>query len=329
MDLSAGPTRLKARTRVGSSGTAVHYAPSDRAFHPTDVPQHARLARQAAREHSSKTEWDSTCTPARGRQTERYTLKQHAASEFTYNYRAETLPPLRPVSRDPFGRVQKIDLSAVSEWCVPPLLNLRLLDFKGVCQSLQGPLRRVQEMPTHPALDSKMPWSATPLTPRQYERSLSSLTTASLSHTAAVRGALLSRTQPTSLLQRERAFMEHLRAVREGTGATALGRTVLLGGHSSAAAAAAAGGVGADAVLGSIPLDALQPSSRLPAGQLRVTRKYAHDGSYGPAVGAADAGSAGEGAFWSCCGATDKDSKGCRVSQQKSDRYCYDSPFGR
>ncbi len=112
MDASPGP-RLRSRTRIGSAGTAVQYASSDRAFHPTDVPTKARQIRQEMRKPSTETQWDATCTVTRGRQIPSHTMSHHAARDFTYNFRAETLPPMRPVSKDVFGRLQKVDLSAV------------------------------------------------------------------------------------------------------------------------------------------------------------------------------------------------------------------------
>ena len=114
-DLSGGsPVRLKARTRIGSSGTAMHYALGEHAFHPTDVPAIARAARLEVKSSLSQSGgWDSRCSLAQEPPPLRHTMSQLATREFTYNYRAETLPPLRPVTQDVFGRPLRLDLSAV------------------------------------------------------------------------------------------------------------------------------------------------------------------------------------------------------------------------
>ena len=116
-DSSSSPAgRIRARTRIGSSGTAVHYARDEHAFHPTDVPAKARAARLEVRSALGQTGWDSRCSlePERVKPPLRHTMSQLATREFTYNYRAETLPPLRPVTRDVFGRPISLDLSGVS-----------------------------------------------------------------------------------------------------------------------------------------------------------------------------------------------------------------------
>lgn len=199
-------------------------------------------------------------------------------------------------------------------------------------------MRRLQEMPTHPALEEKASWSASAMTPAQRRSALDALTSESVAATAAARGRLLKGRPYVGPVRREQAFTAQMRAVRSGVAVAAPG----LLSASVAPHLAATGGLGADLThgldLGSAlahghPLaHALQPTGegrhlgrRGAGGGVRLAVSYSHDGSYGP-VSAADPGA---GAHWSCCGAADRESRGCHVVSRSLDRPIYDSPFGR
>lgn len=118
----------------------------EQAFHPSDVPAKARQAKHEAKawaRHSAlaelaKPQWNgstSTGQPlckrtsrllasVRGERSAAFLLAisascprcpaQHEPREYQHNFRAEQLPPSRPVSRDAFGRTKLLRMDARS-----------------------------------------------------------------------------------------------------------------------------------------------------------------------------------------------------------------------
>lgn len=146
---------LKARFRIGSIHGRANYSFNEKAFHRSEVPSHARQAKQEMRalKHGNRlgqnrATWNSstdTGVPMCQKAANQISRYDHAP--YKHNYRAEVLPPKnrnfepRP-SHLEFDRSMLITDSKARD-------ESRLPIQRG---------KRSQEMPVHPALEGKKLW---------------------------------------------------------------------------------------------------------------------------------------------------------------------------
>lgn len=177
------------------------------------------------------------------------------------------------------------------------------------------------------------------MTAIQRRRALDAMTSESLAATAAVRGRLLGGRPYVGPVGREHAFTSQMRAVRSGApvvagdGAGGVPGPLLWAGAGPGLGAGLTHGLDLTAqdLAHGHPLGpALRPTGDGrhlgkkgggPGGGARVAVSFSHDGVYGPAVGGGGA------PLWSCCGAADRDSRGCHAATRSLDRHMYDSPW--
>lgn len=355
-------TTARVPTRVGSARLAKlghrEYSRQELAFHASAMPEWARASREAvmrikrgeANTWNGSTEVGHPSCERRGMQN--FLLDETQWRPGTFNFRAEVLPPSRPVVKDAFGR------------------SVGLAD--------KTPFPRTQVLPSHPALEgvaagpeTKATFTtSTALDAKERAGWLEAARTRCMERSMAHSQRLLERAASvgrgrTSLLDTETQRMETLRAVRAeaevaraslashiptagtwsgGFGASAATTLPSVGLRASAAASLAATVAHKQAEgLGRATVT-LRSASAGPAGPTRRARTATaaaldarvntlsfrgthHTGTFGPEPGSdnnqGEGGSDGAG-VWSCCGAYGHDSEGCAVALAKQRTYCWD-----
>lgn len=188
---------LKAKVAIGGIRCRETYAPEDKAFHRSAIPESAAKARQQVKASVkkdilgvTKPAWNGDMSlgkPICTRDSNQ--LKKYERFEYAFNYRAETLPEpaaLEPTS--PFGRSFKTTLKTT---------------------------KRMEEMPVHPALKEKSRWSTgTALTERERARMAEEERQSHLRHSRAVGKSIIGYKNP---IKQEAEWVEKLRAEREAS----------------------------------------------------------------------------------------------------------------
>jgi hypothetical protein len=135
---AAGPAAafLRARTRVGSASTQLHYVSGERATHASEMPARARAARAelAAARAADSTRWRAETGTYREAGRRVLANFDKDPTEYVFNHRAEELPAARPVVIDAFGTVTRVVFA--------------------------DHFHRTAEMPVHARLAGKAPWAA-------------------------------------------------------------------------------------------------------------------------------------------------------------------------
>jgi len=155
---------LKAKFQIGSVHGKINYKSDQSVFHKSDIPEKSRMAKQEVLKSikmdilgTNKPKWASTT-----RKTSPICVRNHhqllkhdpALSGFTYNYRAEVLPPK---NAEIFQSSSKLQLD-----------RSMLLKSRGeqLMRSVR-PVVRSKEMPVNPTLEGMQSWNhASQITPK-------------------------------------------------------------------------------------------------------------------------------------------------------------------
>ena len=164
---------LKAQFRIGSIHGRCNYSFAEKAFHKSEVPDHARLAKTKMRALKrgnrlglSKSLWNGSTDPQVPMcQKRNNQLAKHDGAPYQHNYRAEILPPKNPHYEQ---RPSHLEFDR----------SLLVSDPKKRFQSRQTIIQGqdTQEMPVHPNLIGKTLWdngTVVPFETMQKEREVS------------------------------------------------------------------------------------------------------------------------------------------------------------
>eukprot|EP00753_Platysulcus_tardus_P022625 PLAT9828.1.p1 GENE.PLAT9828.1~~PLAT9828.1.p1 ORF type:complete len:298 (-),score=96.69 PLAT9828.1:90-983(-) len=277
--------QLKARFQIGSVHGKVHYAAEEKVFHVSDIPDRALAARREVKHLKrpdilglERPKWNSsTYVPDVACKRRMRTLATAPRDGYVYNYRAEVLPPPAEAVSSAEARTASALLRTAPKGATAHRPSDSLV--AGAVRQL----KRVEEMPVHPALEGKPAWDfGTRLERKDFDA------IARKTERARVRNSRRYRmkTEYRDPVTREKDFVHKLRAEkiasREGT-AGSVRRSGRGGGSGEEAAAR---------------------KRRKKKLARRIVKSYKHTGTW--------AYSALEGRFvWSCCMADRESSRGC------------------
>ncbi len=196
--------RLKTKFRIGSIHGRCNYDSEEKAFHSSDVPAKAVQARRQIRKskHSNilgqyKNSWNNstdTNVPIclrRQRQN-----SKHDRSVYTYNYRAEKLPPPTPAYISKATHLQ---------------LDQRTLQTDPSLREQSRTListKRTQEMPVHPNLEGALAWNCSTYIDRKDRAKCAKASDDRMRKSASRRKAPAGYCNP---IEREKMFVDQRR----------------------------------------------------------------------------------------------------------------------
>jgi hypothetical protein len=331
---------LRAKPRVGSAAAGMHFAATERAFHPNDVPARAAAARLEISEAlpaRDRARWhpETTIGTLRHMGLERCThqIATHDPTEFdrsAFNHRAEVLPLARPAETNAFGRTTRLLLQG------------------------QPHFHRTQELPLNPALeDGRARWDLSAQLFGTHAARAKQLAAQTAHWNAAARGAdrrvleareAAGRGPPPSLVQIERERMARLREERTAAYDASMSADAIRAMHERQLGWTKANFRNAALLAESIEPAVVPPRpppasaqerqytalvARLAAERtaaLAATRRdtssfsFKHDGVF-EAVADPDGAQRQQ---WSCCAANGLHSQGCKAVRRDSRAWTYD-----
>jgi hypothetical protein len=170
---------LTASVKIGSCKGPIDYKNNTQVFHPDDVPKHARERREQVADFkkakilsNAQPSW-KTSTHLNRPMVERRTMENHTkdrSKNFTYNYRAESLDYLK--NEEPVDKPTKFHLSKQLESQANDILQKKASGGTVT----KGTLKRTEEMPIHPTLESATWNSGTVRTVKEHEADLEKIT---------------------------------------------------------------------------------------------------------------------------------------------------------
>jgi hypothetical protein len=332
---------LRAKPAVGCASAGMHFAPEERAFHPSDIPARALAARHEISEAlpaRDKARWrpETTIGTLRHLGLERCThqIATHDPTEFDkshFNHRAEVLPRARPAEKNVFGRTTRLVLEGAPHF------------------------HRTHELPLNPALeDGRARWDLSVQLFDTYAQRAKQLKAQTAHWNAAARAAggrvleareAAGREPPPSLVQIEEARMATLRAQRTAAYEVTMSADAIRHMHELQLGWTRANFRNAALLAESIEPAVVPPRpppvtaqekqytaliAKLAAERtaaLAATRKetarfsYAHEGVY-EAISDPDGIARQQ---WSCCAANGLHSQGCKATRHDPRAWKYDS----
>jgi hypothetical protein len=170
---------LRAKIQIGNVKGPVSYNLKQTVFHHDDIPEAKRLRRNEVKAWA-KSKVLSVEPPSWSKSTkslEPLVVRRQAenfardrGNAYQYNYRAETLDPLRLA--EPIDKPTKFHISTQLETRALELKDLRTTD-----RIQNGYFTRTGEMPNHPKLVDATPWNvSTETNPKEKEKKLGTMT---------------------------------------------------------------------------------------------------------------------------------------------------------
>ncbi len=211
---------LHSRIQIGNSKGPIQYELKQTVFHHDDVPEHKRKRKEEVKEYARRKilddspQWTISNKPNKPIM-ERRTMENHVkdrSHQFQYNYRAETLDPLRNI--EPLDKSTKFHISVQLESTAKEIMNLR----KGN-PLYRGQFHRTQELPNHPDLEKSVPWNnGIVLTNKDLTVGLEKKTKNALEWTGKVNQTLTHRKEYISPMMSTKLLGEKVRQKKfEGT----------------------------------------------------------------------------------------------------------------
>jgi hypothetical protein len=219
-DLGGSHPYLHARIQIGNSKGPIQYEQKQNVFHHDDVPEHKRKRKEEVKEYARRkildgsAQWNISNKPIKPL-VERRTMENHAKDRsnlFQYNYRAETLDPLKNI--EPIDKSTKFHISVQLESTAKEIMNMKKEN-----PLHRGQIHRTQELPNHPTLESNIPWnSGIVLTEKELKQGLQRKTEHALEWTGKVNQTLPHRKEYISPMKATKLLGEKVRQMKfEGT----------------------------------------------------------------------------------------------------------------
>lgn len=179
MERSQTHDYLRAKIQIGNVKGPVSYNLNQTVFHHDDIPETKRLRRNEVKAWA-KSKVLSVETPSWNKSTKsmepvvlRRQMENYAndrGNAYQYNYRAETLDPLRLI--EPIDKPTKFHISTQLE-----TRALEVNEIKSSDRIQRGNFTRTGEMPNHPNLVDATPWNVSTETDvREKEKRLEAMT---------------------------------------------------------------------------------------------------------------------------------------------------------
>lgn len=170
---------LRAKIQIGNVKGPVSYALNQTVFHHDDIPETKRLRRNEVKAWAKSRilsvdtpSWNKSTKPLQPvivrRQAENFAKDRGHA--YQYNFRAETLDPLRML--EPIDKPTKLHVSTQLE-----SRALELKEIRSTNRIQNGFFMRTGEMPSHPKLADAEPWKvSTEISLKEKDKRLDSMT---------------------------------------------------------------------------------------------------------------------------------------------------------
>lgn len=211
---------LKAKIQIGNTKGPLDYQLKQTVFHHDDVPQQRRVRVEEVKEYARRKILDETPTWSKSSKPEklvceRRTMENYAkdrSHQFTYNYRAESLDPMRNI--EPLDKSTKFHVSVQLETTAKEIMQMRKDN-----PVHRGQFHRTQEVPNHPDLVDATPWNNTAvLTVKELNQGLDEKTKHAQQWTGKVNATLKLKRSYVSPMQQTILMQEKIRQQKhEGT----------------------------------------------------------------------------------------------------------------
>lgn len=217
---------LHASVRIGSCKGPISYGHSQTVFHSDDIPKSNRLRKQDVLEwkkskilSTNRSDWNKSTDP-NVPVCERRTMENFVhdrSKKYVYNYRAESLDPLR--NKPPIDAPTKFHVSRQLESEASDIRKERKDNLLA-----SGYHHRTREVPVHEALADAPGWNvSTFITPKDISDSQDKLTTKALTMTQKKNSKLGKTMKYLSPMETTIAFQEKVRQQKkEGTFSTTM-----------------------------------------------------------------------------------------------------------
>jgi hypothetical protein len=211
---------LKAKIQIGNCKGPIDYQVKQTVFHHDDVPKDRRVRVEEVKEYARRKILDDSPTWSKSNKVEKPVCErrkmenyaQDRSHQFTYNYRAESLDPMRNI--EPLDKSTKFHVSVQLEKTAKEIVRLRQEN-----PVHRGQFHRTLEVPNHPDLVDAKPWNNTAvLTLKELNQGLEKKTKHAQEWTGKVNETLKPKREYISPMQQTILMQEKIRQQKhEGT----------------------------------------------------------------------------------------------------------------
>lgn len=205
---------LKTKIQIGNTQGPLDYKLNQTVFHHDDVPAGKRIRKEQIQEWKkskildfSRSNWNQSSKPDK-LVCERRQMENHVhdrSNVYQYNYRAESLDPLKNV--EPIDKSTKFHITRQT-----PAQQTLLHTLKQQTRANKGYLHRTAEIPNHPTLDESIPWNtSTYAEQKTIDRNLEKITNHAKEWTSKVTNTLPTKTKYISPMESSILLQEKIR----------------------------------------------------------------------------------------------------------------------
>ena len=208
---------LKAKIQIGNCKGPTDYSLNQTVFHHDDVPKDRRKRVEEIKEYARKKILDEAPTWSKSSKPEkpvceRRSMENYAqdrSHQYTYNYRAESLDPMRNI--EPLDKSTKFHVSVQLDTTAKEIMKMKQEN-----PIHRGQFHRTLEVPNHPNLIEATPWNnGTVLTIKEQQQGLDHMThhaqqwTGKVNKTLKLKSGYVSPMQQTILMQEKIRQQKH------------------------------------------------------------------------------------------------------------------------